>query len=140
MSFRNYCQVSDMPKSCHNIRAIYWTRDMISKSRKIDIILFRQVFQKQMLRNRLIYIVNFPYKKIWKEIWYTFLKYEFQKLLLINRHPKIMSSYHGSVLNIWHDFQCSQIGNIFFHQVFQKWIQRNTRFFIVFFFQKKKTR
>ena len=67
LSFKNYCQLSDIPKSCHFIRAVYWTPEMIFKSRKIGNILFHQVFQKQILRNTLICIVYFIYKQIWKK-------------------------------------------------------------------------
>ena len=108
LSFKNYCQLSDIPKSCHFIRAVYWTPDMIFKSRKIGNILFHQVFQKQILRNILICIVYFIYKQIWKKIWEIFPKYEFQKLLPTKRHPKIMSWYQGGILKTWHDFQISQ--------------------------------
>ena len=137
LSFKNYCQLSDIPKSCHFIRAVYWTPDMIFKSRKIGNILFHQVFQKQILRNILICIVYFIYKQIWKKIWEIFPKYEFQKLLSIKRHPKMMSCYQGGILNTWHDFQISQNRQYIVSSGFSKTKPKEyTDFYCIFSIQK----
>ena len=46
----------------------------------------------------------FSIQKNLKKIRYIFLNFEFQKLLSIKQHPKIMSCYQGSTLNTWQWF------------------------------------
>ena len=109
MSFTNYSQLSDIPNSFHIIREVYCIPELVFKSRKIGNILFHHVFQKKKIKGIywvLFYI--FHTKKHLKKNLRIFLKYEFQKLLPIKQHPKIMSCYQGSIMNTWHDFQISK--------------------------------
>ena len=119
------------------IRAVYGTPDIIFKSRKIGDLLFPQVYRKQIQRNILIFIVYFPYKKIWQKNLINFPEIWIQKLLRIERHPNIMPYYQGGLLNTWHDFQFSQNRQYIVSAGFSKTNSKKyTGFYCIFYNEK----
>ena len=137
MSFRNYYQLCDITKSCHIFKAVYWTPDMIFKFQKICIILFYQVFQKQIQKKNDFYFI-FSMKKNRKKKSKTFsYKNGFKKVLPIKRHPRIISCYQGSLLNAWHDFRISQNRQFIVSAGFTKTNSKEyTDFYCIFSVQK----
>ena len=94
-------------------------------------------FFKKKFKGIYWFLLYIFHKKTRKKNLIIFLKYEFQKLLPIKRHPKIMSFYQGGILNTWHDFKISQNRQYIVSSGFSKTnLKEYTDFYCIFSIQK----